>query len=91
MHNKSNMRNKQMIINTCKILPFFKVSRTYACKMTLFIDFANSRLPLKKYPFFRGNGYERGIYFGREWGQFYGRRPRTVNERLPKVLCMLKI
>ena len=28
----------------------------------LFVDFANSRLPLKKYPFFRENGYERGIH-----------------------------
>ena len=24
MHNNSNMRNKQMVINACKILPFFQ-------------------------------------------------------------------
>ena len=37
-------------------LPFFKISRTHACKMTLFLGFANSRLPLKKYPFFAKMG-----------------------------------
>ena len=36
-------------------------------KWPLFLDFANSRLPLKKYPLFRVNGYERGIRLGREW------------------------
>ena len=33
-----------------------------------FLDFANSRLSLKKYPLSRENGYERGIRFGREGG-----------------------
>ena len=45
-----------MVINTCQILPFFKISRTHACKMTHFLDFANSRLPLKKCPFFTTMG-----------------------------------
>ena len=31
MHNYSNMRNKQMVINTCQNLPFFKISQTHAC------------------------------------------------------------
>ena len=39
MRNKSNMRNKQMVINTCKILTFFKISRTHGCKMTPFYWF----------------------------------------------------
>ena len=51
MHNSSNMRNKQMAISTCQILPFFKISLVPA-KWPLFLDFANSGLPLKKYPFF---------------------------------------
>ena len=37
MHNNSNMRNKEMVINTCKILPFLKISRTHAYKMMLWI------------------------------------------------------
>ena len=73
-----NMRNEQMI--HAKFYPFFKISRIHACKMTLFLHFANSRLPLKKYPLFRENGYERGIRFGREWrgranmGSVWGRQ-----------------
>ena len=62
------MRNKQMVINTCQVLPFSKFRGLMPAKWPLFLDFANSRLPLKKYPFFRENGYERGIRFGREWG-----------------------
>ena len=33
MHNNSNMRNKQMVINTCKIFSFFKISRTLVSKI----------------------------------------------------------
>ena len=40
MHNNSNMRNKQMEVNICKILPLFKISRTHAWKWPLFLDFA---------------------------------------------------
>ena len=58
MHNNSNMRNKQMVINTCKNLTFFRISRTHAFKMTLFST--SLFLDFKKYPFFRENGYERG-------------------------------
>ena len=72
IHNNSNTRNKQMEMNTCKILPFFKISRTHAWKMIHFSWFRNSHLPhWKKYPFFRENLYERGIRFGGEvvgWG-----------------------
>ena len=73
MHNNSNLWNKQMKINTCKIVPLLKISRIHAWKMTPFLDFANSRLPLKKYAFFRENEYERGICFVRE------RRGREIN------------
>ena len=61
--------NKQMEINTCKILSF---SRTHAWKMTLFMDFTNSHLPLKILVFFREIGYKHGIRFGREWGWGWG-------------------
>ena len=37
-------------------------------KLPLFLGFANSRLPLKNYPFLRESGYERGIRFYRECG-----------------------
>ena len=56
----------QMEINTCKILPLFKISRTQAWKWPVFLDFPNSRLPLKKIPPYRENGYEQGIRSGRE-------------------------
>ena len=78
MHNYINLQSEQMIINTCKILPFFKISRSHVCKMTHF--FAP---PIeKKNPLFRENGYERGIRFGREW------RGRESGE-LFKVLFMI--
>ena len=54
--------------DTCKMLTLFKISPIYACKIPLFVDFANSRQPLKKYRFSRESGYERGIHFVREWG-----------------------
>ena len=69
MHNNSNIRNKQMVINTCKIYPFSKFRGLMPAKWPIFLGFANSRLPLKKCPLFRENGYERGIRFGREWGR----------------------
>ena len=48
--------------------PFSKFRRFMSEKLPLFLDFANSRLPLKKNPFLRESGYERGIGFDREWG-----------------------
>ena len=68
MHNYSHMRNKQIVINQCKFVLFFKFSRTQACKMTPFSWFREFAPPIKKYPLFRENGYERGMRFGREWG-----------------------
>ena len=50
MHNNSNLWNKQMVINTCKILHFIKISRTHACKMTQFSWFREFAPPIKKYP-----------------------------------------
>ena len=67
MHNNSNMWNKRMVINTCIIVPFFKISRTHACKMTLFFLILRIRTShWKNTPLFRENGYERGIPFGQE-------------------------
>ena len=43
----------------CKSLPFFKIS-TPAWKWPVLFDFGKSPLPLKKYPFFRENGYKYG-------------------------------
>ena len=54
--------------DTCKIFTFFKISKIYACKIPLFVDFANSRLPFESCPFFGESGYERGIRFDREGG-----------------------
>ena len=50
-----------------KFYPFSKFRGLMPEQWTLFLDFENSRLPLKKYPLFRENGYERGIRFGRKW------------------------
>ena len=50
MHNYANMRSKQIVINTCQILPFFTISMP--AKWPIFLDFANSLLPLKTTPFF---------------------------------------
>ena len=51
-----------------KVYSFSKLRRCIAFKIPLFVDFANSRLPLKIYPFFSRKWYERGIRFDREWG-----------------------
>ena len=67
MHNNSNMRNKQMVINPYKILPFFKIWRTHACKLTHFSWFRKFTPLIEKIPLFRETGDERGIRFGREW------------------------
>ena len=53
MHNNSNMRNKQMVINTCKILPSIKISRTHACKMTPFSRLREFAPPNEKISFSR--------------------------------------
>ena len=68
MHKNSNMRNKQIVINACKILPSFKILRTHACKMTPFYWFREFAPPIEKIPPFRENVYELGIRLGREWG-----------------------
>ena len=56
---------ENMVINTCKKIPFSKFRGLMPAKWPIFLDFANSRLPLKKYHLFRENGYQRGIHFGR--------------------------
>ena len=56
MHNYSKMWNKQMVINTCQILPFFKISRTQVCKMTPFSWFHEFAPPIEKIPFFAKMG-----------------------------------
>ena len=68
MHNNSNMRNKQMEINTRKILPFFKISWSYAWKM-FFSSFREFAPPIEKnIPFFRKMGTSM-VYalFGSVW------------------------
>ena len=73
MHDNSNMRNKQLVVNTYKSLPFFKISRTLCLQNDPF--FLISRFPIEKIPsFFRENGYERGIRFGQEWAGGCGDR-----------------
>ena len=46
---------------------FSKFRRFMPEKLPLFLDFANSRIPLKNYLFLRDSGYERGKRFDREW------------------------
>ena len=65
MYNNSNILNKQMEINTCKILSFFKISRTHAWKMTLFSWFREFGPPIEKNAPFCENGYEHGTHFSR--------------------------
>ena len=57
MHNYSHMRNKQIVINQCKFVLFFKFSRTQACKMTPFSWFREFAPLIKKNtPFFAKMG-----------------------------------
>ena len=55
-----------------KCSPLFNIPPIYAWKITPFLDFANSRLILKTYPFFRESGFQYGIRFDREWGGGWG-------------------
>ena len=67
MHNNSNMRNKQMEVNICKILPLFKISRTHAWKWPLFLDFA----PFIEKKTKKKNMYKAGtLYF---FNSFFGK------------------
>ena len=79
------------MINTCKILPFFKISRTYACKMAPFSWFRKFAPPIEKIPLFSRKWYEHGIRFSREWvGGWFGREtawlPRSQHAALKHLL-----
>ena len=50
MHNNSNMRKKQMVINAYKILPFFEILQTHVCKMIPFYWFREFAPPIEKIP-----------------------------------------
>ena len=57
MHNNSNMRKKQMVINAYKILPFFEILQTHVCKMIPFYWFREFAPPIEKNtPFFAKMG-----------------------------------
>ena len=64
---KTRMKTGRYMQN---VYPLSKFCRFMPEKLPLFLDFANSRLPLKNYPFLRESGYERGIRFDRKrgWG-----------------------
>ena len=49
MHSHWKMQNKEIEINTCKILPFFEISRNHVWNDSTFLI---PGLPLKKYPIF---------------------------------------
>ena len=70
MHNYSNMQNKQMVIYTCQILPFFIISLTHACKMTPFSWFREFAPSIEKIPPFSRKWVRAWshIRFVREWG-----------------------
>ena len=46
----SNTRNKQIVIYTCKILPFLQISQTQACKMIPFSWIREFAPPIEKMP-----------------------------------------
>ena len=52
-----------MEMNTYKILPFFKIWRTHAWKITYFSWFREFAPPVEKVPLFRENEYKHGIRF----------------------------
>ena len=60
------MRNKQMEINKCKILPYSKL-RGLCLKMTTFSWFREFAPPIEN-TLFHEDGYEHCIRFGREFG-----------------------
>ena len=53
------------------------------------LGWAKSPLPLKKYPFFRDNGYERGMRFGRGGGG--GGGMLSIADVLPHYGCAINI
>ena len=81
MHNYSNMRNKQMVIDTCKVLPFFKISRTHACLMTPFSWFREFAPPIEKIPPFSRKWL-------RAWYTFWEWRGRVRDGPLKAPACL---
>ena len=68
MHKNDQMKI-QMKINTCKILPFLQNFVVSCLKNDpLFLDYADSLPPFKKYSLFSENGYEHGIRGGGRGG-----------------------
>ena len=69
MHANSNMRNKQMVVNTYKVFPFFKISPTHACKMTPFFLISRIRASYwKNTPFFAKMGTSEAYVLVRSGG-----------------------
>ena len=64
MHNYSNMQSKKMAMNTCQIFKYFVDSCLQNDPFSLISRIR--ALHWKNTPFFREDGYERGIRFGRE-------------------------
>ena len=83
MHNNSNIRNKQMVTNTCKIYPFSKFRGLMPAKWPFFLVSRIRASHWKNTPFFAKMGTSvvyvlvgsRGIRFGRDWA----RRARCVH------------
>ena len=74
----------QMEINTCKILPFFKISRTHAWKITLFSRFREFVPPIEK---IHSLFWVRAWSWVRGWGGVETCASRTQgNERVVLIL-----
>ena len=74
---------------------FSKFLGPMPAKWPLFLDFPNSRRPLKKDPLFRETGYERGIRFG-TWPSLIPQMSHAIDEqgadcliRHPRQQCRL--
>ena len=62
---------------TQNVSPLSKFRQFMSEKLPLFLNFANSCLPLKNYPFLRESGYERGIRFATEsWVLFHYKKSK---------------
>ena len=65
-----------------KLLPFFKISQTYAWKNNPFSWFREFAPPIEKMPVFALMGTSMDVRFGRDWWD-------QVHERLRTLLCIV--
>ena len=79
MHNYSNTWNKQIVIKTCRILPFLQISQVQACKMTPFSWFREFAPPIEKIPAFSRK-------WVRAWYTFWWENKWPTQRRRPEYI-----